>query len=154
MHLASAGDIRDRIWSLGWKDSLEEGMATHSSILAWRIPSDRGAWRAIVHRVAESDVSEGTSHAGNVCDSYKLLARDFCLSFELICYYLFWVIAVSFIPIGGGNGNPLQYSCWDNPMDRKAWWAAVHGIAESWIQLNNWVLIPILLDHKTRQNHS
>ena len=32
------------IRSLGWEDSLEEGMATHSSILAWRIPMDRGAW--------------------------------------------------------------------------------------------------------------
>ena len=32
------------ILSLGWEDSLEEGMATHSSILAWRIPMDRGAW--------------------------------------------------------------------------------------------------------------
>ena len=39
--------------SLGWKDPLEEGMATRSSILAWRIPMDRGAWRAIVHRVAK-----------------------------------------------------------------------------------------------------
>ena len=29
---------------------------------------------------------------------------------------------------GGGNGNPLQYSCWDNPMDRGAWRARVHGV--------------------------
>ena len=34
------------IWSLSWEDPLEEGMATHSSILAWRIPMDRGAWWA------------------------------------------------------------------------------------------------------------
>ena len=32
---------------------------------------------------------------------------------------------------GGGHGNPLQYSCLENPMDRGAWWATVHGIAES-----------------------
>ena len=32
---------------------------------------------------------------------------------------------------GGGHGNPLQYSCLENPMDRGAWWAAVHGVAES-----------------------
>ena len=32
------------VQSLGWEDSLKEGMATHSSILAWRIPVDRGAW--------------------------------------------------------------------------------------------------------------
>ena len=37
--------------SLGWEDPLEEGMATHSSILAWRIPMDRGVSRATVHRV-------------------------------------------------------------------------------------------------------
>ena len=40
--------------SLGWEDPLEEDMATHSSILAWRIPVDRGAWWAAVHGVAES----------------------------------------------------------------------------------------------------
>ena len=40
--------------SLGWEDPMEEGLATHSSILAWRIPMDRGAWWATVHRVAKS----------------------------------------------------------------------------------------------------
>ena len=40
--------------SLHWEDPLEESMATHSSILAWRIPMDRGAWSAIVHGVAKS----------------------------------------------------------------------------------------------------
>jgi len=40
--------------SLGHKDPLEEGTATHSSILAWRIPMDRGAWWATVHRVAKN----------------------------------------------------------------------------------------------------
>ena len=35
--------------SLGWEDPLEEGMAIHSSILVWRIPMDRGAWRTIGH---------------------------------------------------------------------------------------------------------
>ena len=40
--------------SLGWEDSLEEIVATHSSILVWRIPTDRGAWWATVHGVAKS----------------------------------------------------------------------------------------------------
>ena len=44
--------------SPGWEDPLEEGLATHSSILAWRIPMDRGAWPATVHGVAESDSTE------------------------------------------------------------------------------------------------
>ena len=38
-----------RVQSLGWKDPLEKEMATHSSILAWRITMDRGAWQATVH---------------------------------------------------------------------------------------------------------
>ena len=39
------------VQSLSWENPLEEGMATHSSILAWKIPMDRGAWWAIVHDV-------------------------------------------------------------------------------------------------------
>ena len=35
----------------------------------------------------------------------------------------------------GGQGNPLQYSCWENPMDREAWWATVHGVTKSQTQL-------------------
>ena len=42
------------VWSLRWEDALEKRMATHSSILAWRIPMDRGAWQATVHGVAKS----------------------------------------------------------------------------------------------------
>jgi len=42
------------VQSLGWEDPLEEGMATHSSILAWRIPMDRGTWWATVHGLTKS----------------------------------------------------------------------------------------------------
>ena len=38
---------------------------------------------------------------------------------------------------GGGNGNPLQYSCLENPMDRGAWWATVHGVTKSQTRLSN-----------------
>ena len=37
---------------------------------------------------------------------------------------------------GGGRGNPLQYSCLENPMDREAWKTTVHGVTKSWTQLN------------------
>ena len=47
-----------QVRSLGWEDPLEKEMATHSGILAWRIPMDRGSWRATVHRVAELDRTE------------------------------------------------------------------------------------------------
>ena len=42
------------VQSLGWEDPLEEGMETHFSIPAWRIPMDRGAWLVTVHVVAKS----------------------------------------------------------------------------------------------------
>ena len=47
---------KTRVRPLGWEDPLEKGMATHSCILAWRIPMDRGAWQAVaqsmvLHRV-------------------------------------------------------------------------------------------------------
>ena len=42
------------VLTLGWEDLQKKEMATHSSILAWSIPMDRGAWRAIVHEVTKS----------------------------------------------------------------------------------------------------
>ena len=55
---------------------------------------------------------------------------------------------------GGGHGNPLQYSCLENPMDRGAWWATVHGVTKSWtlestpIIINgSWVRCRLRLDY-------
>ena len=72
--------------SLGWEDFLEEGMATHSSILAWRIPLDREAWQATVHGVRkESDTTEQLSTVAGIpsllCLSLFLLGY----SFAIIC---------------------------------------------------------------------
>ena len=39
--------------------------------------------------------------------------------------------------LGGGNGNLLPYSCLENPVDRGAWWATVHGVTKGWTQLND-----------------
>ena len=53
-----------RVQSLGWEDPLEEGMATHSNILAWRIPMDRGAWQGYSSwGRKESDMTERLSTA-------------------------------------------------------------------------------------------
>ena len=38
---------------------------------------------------------------------------------------------------GGGHGNPLQYSCLENPMDRGVWYATLHGVTKSWTQLSD-----------------
>ena len=53
-NLPAMQETQVRSLSLGREDPLEEDMATHSSILAWRIPMDRGAWWATVHGVVES----------------------------------------------------------------------------------------------------
>jgi len=42
--------------------------------------------------------------------------------------------------LGEGNGNPLQYSCLENPMEGGDWLAAVHGVAKSWTQLSDFTL--------------
>ena len=60
--LANAGDLRETIRSLGWEDPLEKGMATHSSILAWRIPwtEEPGGSSPKGHK--ESDTTKVTYH--------------------------------------------------------------------------------------------
>ena len=61
-----------RVWSLGWEDPLEKGMATHSSILAWRNPMDRGAWWVTVHGVPELDTTERLTHTMTDSDDWHL----------------------------------------------------------------------------------
>ena len=57
---ANAGDMETRVQSLGMEDPLQKSKATHPSILAWKVSVDRGASRATVHRVTESDTIEAT----------------------------------------------------------------------------------------------
>ena len=54
--ICNAGDW---IPSLGWEEPLEKGMVTHSSILAWRVPMDKGAWQATVHGVTQGQTQLG-----------------------------------------------------------------------------------------------
>ena len=49
----------------------------------------------------------------------------------------FWSFPELVICSGEADGNPLQYSCLENPMDGGAWWATVHGVAKSWTQLSD-----------------
>ena len=46
-----------------------------------------------------------------------------------------WGCKVARLTVGEGNGNPLQYSCLENPVDSRAWWAAIYGVAQSWTWL-------------------
>ena len=50
---------------------------------------------------------------------------------------------------GEGNGNPLQYSCLENPMDGGAWWAKVHWVAKSQILLSNLTNLTVKKDHES-----
>ena len=80
----------------------DKAMATHSSTLAWKIPPMEEPGKLQSMGSLESDMTE-----------------QLHFNFSLSC-------------IGEGNGNPLQCSCLENPRDRGAWWAAVHGVAQSW----------------------
>ena len=77
--------------SLGWEDPLEEGMETHSSILAWRIPMDRGAWQDIARGVAQRRIplSDRAQHKGGLLHSLLLIWSFFDGQFG--CFYL-WLL--------------------------------------------------------------
>ena len=95
------------VQSLGWEDPLEEGMATHSSILAWRMPRDRGAWWTAVHRVAELDMvdrlSTSTYSGGSDSKESACSAGDLGL------------IPGSGKSPGEGNSNPFHILAWRIP---------------------------------------
>ena len=61
-----------------------------------------------------------------------LLTKPLVLS--LVFFISFPILKINSLynNIGEGNGTPLQYSCLENPMDKGAWWAAVHGVSKSW----------------------
>ena len=103
-------------------------MAPHSSTLAWKIP-----W---------TEEPGGLQSVGSLeSDTTERLHFHFSLSF-----------------IGEGNGNPLQYSCLENPRDGGAWWAAVHGVAQSrtrlkWLSSSSSRKITFTLLHQTPSCH-
>ena len=78
-----------------------------------------------------------------VCTEAVYLYRG-CIYVQKLCCRDYrrqetWVQSLSWEdPLGGGNNNPLQYSCLENPMDRGAWWATVQSTAKSRTQLSDW----------------
>ena len=120
-------------WSLGWEDPLEEGIETHSSILAWSIPwtEEPGRMQSIVLQRVGHDWSNLALllllspllmgfPGGSVVKNPPANAGD-AGDFDP------WIRKIP----GGGNDNPLQYSCLESPMDRGAWWVTVHGVSKS-----------------------
>ena len=97
---------------------------------------DRGAWQA------------NTTNAMTECPrSPSLFAFTYILLWASHVAYMvknmaamqetrLWSLGLG-RSLGEGNGNPLQYSCLENSMDRGAWWATVHELAKIWTQLSN-----------------
>ena len=65
---------------------------------------------------------------------WTMLLWTFIYKFQVVICFQF---KLSILKYREGNGTPLQYSCLENPMDRGAWKATVHGVAEGWIGLSN-----------------
>ena len=96
-----------QVQSLGQEDPLEKGMTTHSSIPAWRIP-----WTGV-------PVSE-----------HLVMSRK-------IPWEKSQILCIVKGYLGEGNGNPLQYSCLENPINRGAWWATVHEVTKNQTRLRD-----------------
>ena len=114
---------------LAWEDPLEEGLAMHSSILAWRISMDRGAWWGTDDGIAESDTEQLTKHsvwASRYNEGVEGPQRGG------------WGFRA-----GGSQPNALEKEmatpssifAWRISMDRGAWQVTVYRIAKSQTQL-------------------
>ena len=146
-----------QVQSLDWEDPLAEEMETHSSILAWKIPwiKEPGSLQSIgPQRARHNWVTE------HVCIVY-------IIQLYIILHYIIYiniirasqvVLMVRNLPAnagdirdvglipglgrspGGGCGNQFQYSYLENPMDRGAWWAIVHGVSKRRTRLK-WLIM-------------
>ena len=67
--------LENWVRSLGWEDPLEEGMAIHSSVFAWRIPKDRGAWWSADHGVTKTQMLPLYSPLKRVLDLLKEVGK-------------------------------------------------------------------------------
>ena len=110
--------------------ALEKEMATHSSVLAWRIPGTGepgGLLSMGLHRVGHnwSDLAAAAGIRMWVSLEWASLVTPSCSAGDL------GLILGSGRSPGEVNGNPLQYSCLENSMDWGAWRATVHGVAKS-----------------------
>ena len=123
----NAGDTEEGLIP-GSGRSPEEGVETHSSFLAWRIPRTEEPGGPQSYEL-QSGTTVGTACMQGVYAGF-LGGSD---GEESACS----AGDTALIPGSGrssrvGNGNPLQCSCLENPVDRRAWWATAHRVTESW----------------------
>ena len=87
--------------------------------------------------------------------SSTLLSKNIHLDFIGFKLNVFCNYVSTYLIFGEGNGTPLQYSCLENPMDRGAWWAAVHGVAGSRTRLSDFTFtFPFHALEKEMATHS
>ena len=132
---ASACNVGDLGLTPGSGRSPGEGNGNPLQYSCLENPMDGGAWWATVHGVAKSRtrLSDFTFTFIGFPDS--LVVKNPPASAEDVGDAS--SILGSGRSPGEGNGNPLQYSCLENPMDRGAWRATVHGVSKSWTRLND-----------------
>ena len=83
-------------------------------------------WDLQFHVSQEESLVKPAQYAPIHCSSCSFLLPP-----SLNPFFFFLFLFCHTLPTGVGNGNPLQYSCLENPVDRGAWWAAVHGVAKN-----------------------
>ena len=108
-------------------------MVTHSSVLAWRIPGmgePDGLPSVGLHRVGHDSSDLAAAAAGGSWASQVALAVKNLLADAGDVRDLGLTPGSERFP-GGGHGNPLEYSCLENSMDRGVWQATVHSLAKS-----------------------
>ena len=122
------------VQSLGWEDPLEKRKATHSNILAWRIPWTmqsmglqrvRHDWVTFtsLHFILSLGFPGGASGKEPICQFRRHKRCGFNPGLGRYT--------------GGGPGNPLQYSCLENSLDRGAWWATLNEVKKSQTHVHN-----------------
>ena len=129
------------VQSLGWEDPLEEGMATHSSVFAWRIPWTEEPWGLQSCGHKESDTIERPSTAWHSINRIPLEPGHYADQSKE-CLYLLISASLGSVHWSGRppwwrEGFPLQYSCLEKSMDGGAWQATARGVTKSLIRLSN-----------------
>ena len=171
---ANAGDKRDVGSFPGSGRSPGGGRGNPLQYVCLENSVDRGAWQAIVHRVAKGQTGlkklRMHTYTCEAINTTKIMDRantSQCFLLPLYCHHCHYYYSCMWrghlthaVPSGGsdgkesgcnardlipgsgrspgeGHGNPLQYSCLENSMNRGAWWATVHGVAKNWTWLTN-----------------